>query len=97
MPWFEAVLKEHGLTFSRANKVSHGIFYTDDDLKGVHFIDTGDHPWAHLRYGGLITDAISMDDPEIQKLQTLFEILNTDTENQSENDMDTAPYGGNQT
>lgn len=68
-PWFERKLAEIGITFSRTES-------TDDPvLEDVHLVDCGAFPWGKVRYGNKLRDALDKDDPEIKKLDDLFEIL----------------------
>jgi len=85
-PWFERVLREHGLSFA------HGEdgFPCDYDRElyprpnvDVHFQVVG-HPeqttWVLWQYGARLWAAQTPDDPELAKLAALFKALGSDPE-----------------
>ena len=90
--WFERVLKNCGII---SRRVPWEDCCEEYDMEGVHLIDTGDSPWSHCVYGSLITEAGSVNDPEIKKLRKLFAILSKTNESQVDEDMEMAPYPGN--
>ncbi len=80
-PYFEALLAEYGLTVGYVESSSvacndetepDGNMVYDND---VHLVYVGREDWVMFTYGAKLWRASSCQDPELQKLVRLFEVL----------------------
>jgi hypothetical protein len=89
-PYFDALLLECGLeslnggggVVSQHNSDSSGNYVYDED---THLIRLGRDDWVAFTYGSKLWKAKTADDPELLKLCTLFNKLNSDAEEDEEN------------
>ena len=81
-PWFEAKIAECGLTYGYENQESteqehmsnKGIYVCNIDC---HLVKdpTHDGDWGSFTYGSRLWKAKTVNDPELKKLEKLFELL----------------------
>lgn len=98
-PWFENHLASLGMTiqwstFKNENRqhiclngsenYSYGACTWDDDSHFSHFSSKDD--WVWFTYGSKLWKAESVNDPELQKLKSLFLILSKDIDDSEEDD-----------
>ncbi len=79
-PYFEA---EYDLTVDCAGKAAACAHEADPDGNIVydndtHFLHVGRDDWANFTYGAKLWGASSCQDPELQKLVRLFELLKSE-------------------
>lgn len=84
-PWFQDRLEDCGLTFSSptgddverflANPFHEAVINRD-----VHLVNCARGDWCEIYYGTRITNAKSVDDPELAKLAELFRLLSPDVD-----------------
>ena len=78
-PWFEQVLREHGMSICRGLPdvpvwVDGCVIGSHNKLldDGRHFSNLASQDWCCWTYGSNLWDANSVDDPELVKLMNLF-------------------------
>jgi hypothetical protein len=82
IPWFEELIdKKCGLKFAHALQDSTNNHpHMSNTLNGVldvdcHFVKVGRGDWLMFTYGKKLYQAQTVDDPELKKLEKLFQLL----------------------
>lgn len=90
-PWFEGLLESMGMTTMWSTHLNENHNHIclgdnqaaasvwDDDSHFAHFSSRDD--WFWFTYGSKLWNAKSVDDPELQKLKRLFDVLLTESLN----------------
>jgi len=97
--WFESLLMQLGLSVQQSemnNEQRAHICLTGDDREcpyasiyddDAHFAHvSGRHDWFWFTYGSKVWKAKSTSDPELQKLKSLFQILNKKKQSNSDSE-----------
>lgn len=83
-PWFEQVLREHDMSIARGLPdvpiwVDGSVVDSHNDVldDGHHFSNLASQDWFCWTYGSKLWKATSVHDPELAKLERLFQYLDT--------------------
>lgn len=81
-PWFEQVLREHDMSVCHVvdmPRVDGSVCNSHNDVfdDGQHFTNFAGCDWKWWAYGSKLRKATSVRDPELAKLERLFQYLDT--------------------
>jgi hypothetical protein len=83
IPWFEEKIAECGLTFGPMAKCSAYHPHMPNKWKEMHDVDYHlvkvSSDWCSFHYGKKLNNAKTVDDPELKKLENLFQKLYAET------------------
>ena len=83
-PWFEEMIDECGLKFGHVRPDSTHHNHMSNTMNGVwdgdcHFVHVTRGDWFQFTYGKRLYKAQTVDDPELKKLEKLFQLLDADS------------------